>query len=283
MTPLGTLLTNASDGDEPPSDPGPAEYIRTCRHCGATLQPMRYETKWRIFYRAIDCQCEAATAERDEARAKDAAEERQHRIMQLLYSSGLEAKHYQRFSFKKWDQTRNGKASEDAYSGVIDYCKNVEKAGKNWVWLSGQYGLGKTHLAIAAVRAIAIKQMWHPHIIVWPELCQATQESWGGDGGETEGSMWGRARRAEILLIDDLDKTSTGEWAMGKLYGLINHRYERQLPTIITANKSPLQLKQLWQGSKLPHVADTGMAVLSRCIGQLWGVVEFRGNDQRMV
>jgi DNA replication protein DnaC len=83
-------------------------------------------------------------------------------------------------------------------------------------------------------------------------------------------------------LLDDLDKTSTGEWAMGKLFGLINYRYERQKPIIITANRGIDELQASWRGSNKQHVADAGMAILSRIMGQLWGVIEFNGQDQRI-
>lgn len=284
MKKIGTLVLPSSENDESAViDPGPADYVRTCRHCGAITQPRRYETSQRVFYAPQSCACPTAVEEQAEMKRQTEEAERQQQLMQLLYASGLVSTHYQRFTFKSWDCGRNGKWSLEVVESAKKYIADVEKTGRNWVWFSGQYGLGKTHLAVATTRKITIDRLWKPHIIVWPELCQQTQESWSSDFGETEGALWGRARAAEILLIDDLDKTSTGQWAMGKLFALINHRYERQMPTIITANRGIDELRAVWRGSSYPHVADTGMAILSRIMGQLWGTVEFKGKDQRTV
>lgn len=281
MKPISEIVLPDSSVDEL-IDPGPAEHhYRTCRHCGQTVDPKRYQFGSRVRYFAADCQCPAAVGERQAAEQEAAAEEKRQQLAQLMYSSGIEASHLRKFTFERWDLKRNGAHSRQALESVKGYVSEVGQRGRNWVWIHGSYGLGKTHLSVAACRRLMIDRLWKPHVVVWPELCQLTYESWSADGGETEGSMWGRARSADVLLIDDLDKTATNEWAMGKLYALINYRAGREMPTIITANKSYDDLQNQWRHSNKPHVADAGMAVLSRIMGQLWGTIEFDGKDQR--
>ena len=45
-----------------------------------------------------------------------------------------------------------------------------------------------------------------------------------------------QVRNAALLILDDLGTQSNTEWAQEKLYQIFNHRYNAQLPTIVTTN-----------------------------------------------
>ncbi len=259
-----------------------SNFTWTCQDCGSTVEPFVWTLGERTRYiRREFCDCLAGLNLHAAHRQGITDGEWKARAEQLLIRSGLESEEFSRFRFSAWDRDKNSPWSGMAVDNVNCYVDQVKAFGGNWLYLHGNYGLGKTHLAIAALRKIAAIRLWEPHIVVWPILCQATKESWSG-GGDTEAKLWGRVRSARILLIDDLDKTPTGEWAMGKLFGLINQRQMKGKPTIITANHSVTALQSKWARSNKSHVNDTGMAVLSRIVGELWGLVGFRGDDQRM-
>jgi len=116
--------------------------------------------------------------------------------------------------------------------------------------------------------------------VVWNELCVETQESFGLRSENVRG-VWDALRSAPVAVIDDLDKTVTTEWAMSKLMGVINVRYQADFPTIITANESLNELRSEWSRSRKRHLSDTGSAVLSRIAGQAITVVNFDGEDYR--
>lgn len=48
--------------------------------------------------------------------------------------------------------------------------------------------------------------------------------------------------KAHVLVLDDFGVTKPTDWAVETLYTIINHRYEQLLTTIITSNKSLLEL-----------------------------------------
>ena len=148
------------------------------------------------------------------------------------------------------------------------------KGQPNWLLIWGDYGTGKTHLAISAIREIAAKNLWSSAVINWPELCTLTQDNWNGAENDS-GKVWSKAWSAKILLIDDLDKIRTSEWSFEKLLAIINYRSNRNLHTIITANHDTDGLRDRWQKS------DSGRAIISRIVGQLSGVIHFDGVDQR--
>jgi DNA replication protein DnaC len=187
-----------------------------------------------------------------------------------------------------WDSTRFPDAAR-AYDVVRDYVTAVRAGGNNWLYLCGPYGIGKTHLAVSAVRALIETNFWPAYAVVWPEHCAQVQESWdAGYSGQSEGQLWNRMRGAKLLLIDDLDKRYPTPWAIGKLYEIVEHRYRLEKPTIITANRSIDTLAAFWGNIdmgrdqwKALQIQDAGSAIMSRIAGQLWGAIEMRGKDQR--
>lgn len=73
-----------------------------------------------------------------------------------------------------------------------------------------------------------------------------------------------------LLIIDDLGAEKPSEWVAETLYRIINHRYENELPVVITSNLSLDQLAQ-----------RLGDRTASR-LAELCNVVELTGRDRRL-
>lgn len=259
-----------------------------CPDCGQLVEPARVtDHKGDVFfYKITFCpHCPEGKRKKEDNERSIAQRDWQEKAMLQLKMAGLDEGLYSKFRFATWDKGRQGANAAAVFDALNRYVDRIleEQPGRQWVYLHGPNGNGKTHLAVAALRKIAIKRRdpWRPHLIVWPELCQATKESWTADYGPSEAQLWGKAKAARALLIDDLDKTTSSEWALEKLFALVNARCVTGRPTIITANRSLSELRRAWQRSKLPHVQDTGIAILSRIAGQIWNIVEFEGKDNR--
>lgn len=264
------------------------ESERLCDHCGQPIPPLLFDKSGQpvaepalatySIPRAY-CLCPGAQAQRERDESDRAKAEWLTQARQLI--APLDVGKYSDYRFSAWDDSRNPGAAA-ARRAIQDYTNDVIAGEtKRWLYLWGAYGLGKTHLAIAAVRQIAAEKLWEPQVVVWPQHCSAVKESWDMDSGEaglTEGKLWALMRRANILLIDDIDKTDTTRWAVQKLYEVVDHRVIRRKATIITANHSIDQLRQLWLKG---DTKDTGLAILSRFSGELYGSVAFTGKDQR--
>jgi DNA replication protein DnaC len=236
--------------------------------------------------------CPEAQAAQREKETEARRSELESRAIQLVMKAGIHIGKYKKMTFETWDTGRHEKAAKHLQD-ILDYTNEVKQGTANLCFLWGKYGTGKTHLAVAALRKIIHDhidddgQGWKPYLVDWAEHCSMVQQSWDKDDNEvhlSEGQLWGLMKTADILLVDDIDKGRPSEWAMGKLYEVMQHRYMRERATIITANHSIEQLQAIWAHPKKPEfVRDLGGAILSRFNGQLWGEVEITGPDQRDV
>lgn len=106
--------------------------------------------------------------------------------------------------------------------------------------LLGETGTGKTHQAYGAVRLLSgcgVRTRWVA--TTGPDLYAALRPRHGIDS-EAE---FRRYRDARLLLVDDLGAAKPSEFTEEINFRLINHRYENELPTLMTSNVLPKQLK----------------------------------------
>lgn len=119
-----------------------------------------------------------------------------------------------------------------AYETALDYAKNP----RGWLLLKGGYGCGKTHLA-AAIANYRLS-LGHPVLFVsTPDLLDHLRSSFSPMAATSYDQRFEQVRNAPLLILDDLGSHSNTEWAQEKLYQIFNHRYNAQLPTIITTNE----------------------------------------------
>lgn len=88
----------------------------------------------------------------------------------------------------------------------------------------------------------------------------------------------------DLLVLDDLGTESPTEWAVERLYLIINQRYNAKKPVIVTSNFRLGEIKDRLNNpknatSKLPSV--TGDRIVSR-LAQMCKRVELTGKDRRL-
>lgn len=130
----------------------------------------------------------------------------------------------------------------------------------------GITGVGKTHQAYGAIRALAVsgvRCIWL--ISTAADIYAAMRPRPRVDSEE----VFERYATAQLLVIDDLGAAKGSEWTEEVNYRLINHRYEHRLPTLITSNVLPREL-----GEAL------GERVTSRLVEMAARVV-MKGDDRR--
>jgi DNA replication protein DnaC len=103
--------------------------------------------------------------------------------------------------------------------------------------LNGPYGVGKTHLAVAAVveRENRGDDVFFATVA---DLLDHLRATFAPDSPITHEDLLDRIRTADVLVLDDMGAERNTPFAEDKLFQIINYRYEEQSPTIITTSQS---------------------------------------------
>ena len=104
-----------------------------------------------------------------------------------------------------------------------------------WLVLMGSHGTGKTHLAVA-IANYRLDLGRSAIFIVVPDLLDRLRATFSPTSDVTYDELFESARSTPLLILDDLGAQSSTPWAQEKLYQILNERYNRRLPTVITTN-----------------------------------------------
>lgn len=244
----------------------------SCEYCGEPLILIRF----KVFDQEITLRpaCECRIREQEEREEQARLEELRRNMRQQGLEDGL-------YAHMRLDQWENRDASaKSAAKKLESYLDNVQHGVKNWLYLFGGYGLGKTYLGVSALHFLCLERRWEPLLIRWSEYCSRIQQVRHDANAGSEYDLWCDAVNARVLVLDDIDKRASSEWALGKLFELVDHRYLYQLPTVLIANRGIEELAGFWGKTEL--MQDLASAIISRILGQLLSVIEFSGNDFRL-
>jgi DNA replication protein DnaC len=134
-------------------------------------------------------------------------------------------------TFESFDSTQRG--TESAFRTAREYARTTD----GWLVLHGGVGVGKTHLAAAIANAYASRHMQATvYFRVVPDLLDQLRATFDPDTGVAYDERFQQIRNANLLILDDVGTENSTPWASEKLFQLINHRYNEQLPTVITSN-----------------------------------------------
>ena len=159
------------------------------------------------------------------------------RQSRLRKYSGLEARLLQNMTFDSFDWKRANLPPEqrenlkDVFDTALDFAKSPE----GWMVFQGVNGCGKTHLA-AAIANYLLKEGKAVKFVVVPDLLDHLRSTFSPESPVSYDQVFEEVKNAPLLILDDLGKQSTSPWAEEKLYQIINHRYNYQLPTVVTTN-----------------------------------------------
>lgn len=115
------------------------------------------------------------------------------------------------------------------------------KGAKNNIVLIGDCGVGKSHLAYSAIKAISYYNKKLATVINVVDLIAKVKEDFTLEAYYTK-LLSGKDKndKIEYLVLDDLGTEKTSEWSSNLIYSILNKRTN----TIITTNLTPPEIQR---------------------------------------
>ncbi len=108
------------------------------------------------------------------------------------------------------------------------------------LYLTGNFGCGKTYLVAAMMNELA-KKGKKIAIIYYPEFLRTLKEQFADDFSD----LFNRVKRADLLLLDDIGAETTTNWNRDEILGtILQYRMQEKLPTFFTSNLSMEELER---------------------------------------
>ena len=126
-----------------------------------------------------------------------------------------------------------------AYQAAIEYADDPQ----GWLLFTGAGGSGKTHL-LAAIVNRSIERETPAFYISVPDLLDHLRSTFAPSSETSYDELFEHVRNIPLLALDDLGAHATTPWAQEKLNQILNHRFNRQMPTIISLSVSLGQLDE---------------------------------------
>ncbi len=201
-------------------------FITTCHCNGAGYVRTNAPVNHILFGKAIPCICQ-----RDD--------QKRQRAESLRKASGITVQELTDLSFPMFQpelaRPVKGQTHEQAVALLREVKTACEKYAENpagWLVLRGGTGTGKTHLAYAIAGA-CIKRDITVFAKPVPDLLDMLRDAYAiGAHGEQMAML----KDVELLVLDDLGAQRDTGWALDTLYQVVNHRYSKRLPMIVTTN-----------------------------------------------
>jgi DNA replication protein DnaC len=218
----GSTAVSSSSGFAPDED------LAACPHCrGARFVRVSALREHPDFGSVVPCRC--ASQETQDHRAERLAAYAQIGALSRLTFGNLIVR----------GRSTNARDQEQ-YTHCLEDARAFAETPAGWLVLCGASGCGKTHIAAAIVNRII--ERGHPALfVVVPDLLDHLRAAYQPGAEVAYDDLFERVRNAPVLVLDDLGTQAPTPWAQEKLFQLVNHRFNAQLPTVVTTNLSPEQ------------------------------------------
>ena len=156
----------------------------------------------------------------------------ERRVRLLRYSNlGVLA----RFTFDTLNEDGVSADPDDRrlFHAAVEAAKAFAETPSGWLVLAGPSGCGKTHLA-AAVTHRAMEAGTPALFMVVPDLLDHLRAAFSPSGDSDYDLLFDQVRNAPVLALDGLGAQASTPWAQEKLFQVLNHRYNMELPTVVT-------------------------------------------------
>lgn len=198
-------------------------------------------------YVTVRCICKCESEERERIQKQKDYEEEMRRIERLKVASLMDAK-LKSATLKTFTQKED---NQKLYTIVKNYVDNFETFYKSnrGLLFWGTVGTGKSYAAACIANELLNRKT--PVVMTsFVKVLQVIQ-----DNTENETKFVNRLCAARLLIIDDLGTERNTDYALEKVYNVIDSRYRTGKPLILTTNLN-LQDMQMTQDIRYQRIYD---------------------------
>lgn len=242
---LGGIMAQAQRAGQPENgDYYDSEGFLVCGKCHTRrqvevnmpdLKAVPFDPKKKVRVKMpVSCRCRAERRYQEEQMLQ---QDKDMRAMEALKRQSLMDERLRDVSFDSFRKT-----NDNAYNLklCLRYANHFDEmlAKNQGLLFYGGVGTGKTFAA-----ACIANQLLNQRIPVIMTSFVKLLESMQGFS-EDDSVLIARLNRAKLLIIDDLGAERSTDYALEKVYDIVDSRYRAKLPIILTTNLSMTELKE---------------------------------------
>ena len=150
------------------------------------------------------------------------------------YFSNLHLYHHMRFNTFSTDSLLLEEVSN--LKKALEFAQAWAADPVGWLYIAGDFGSGKTHLAAAIANDLHDRGQEALFITV-PNFLDYLRQGFDTESRVRFDKRFDKIMNASILILDDLRLASATAWAQEKLFQIIDYRYVTRRPTVITSSE----------------------------------------------
>lgn len=275
-----------------------SQLVTKCPHCGKKILTLAgyivqgdYTDSRQNVTRGLKlaCDCRAAQREQEENNAlfdvvkRSKEKQKAESAFERRFAASGMPENWKTRGLHLWQtKTPDQQAALDEAKTFL-----LEKLDRGWVksskslYIAGDIGTGKTFLA----SCLAVDLVRHGGRVLWRNVSDVLREIRASFNQRdiSEQDIIDRFISPSVLFLDDLGKERPTEWAIEQLFAILNARYDRDLPVVITTNYGGAELaRRLTPAKQANGDADdtTAQAIVDRLRGTS-NVVILQGGSRR--
>jgi DNA replication protein DnaC len=158
----------------------------------------------------------------------------------------------------------NYRTDIDGQAVALDLCRAyVNQFEENFaagrcLLMLGNFGNGKTHLGCSILKAVVTQYGAHGLYAPAPDIISAIKATFNKGSADTEQEIMAELSSVDLLLIDELGAQGGTEFERNSLHTIIDMRYRKMLPTIITSNLPSAELSTYIGDRALDRLRENG-------------------------
>lgn len=195
-----------------------------CGKCGSRKQ---LRVKFGDKTHVVRCVCKCESKELEEKKKQEEYEEQMRRINRLKEASMMDKK-YREVTFDKYEVREENKKVFEMAKKYVDRFQDMYKKSQGLL-LYGPVGTGKSFTAAC----IGNYLLDNAKPVIMTSFVKILQDIWEND---REAEYITILNSASLLIVDDLGTERETDYALEKVYNIIDSRVRANKPMIITSN-----------------------------------------------